>query len=159
MTAAKLTEIFKLSAKLSLIQIGLQTAGAIEHTVTTSIATAATVTSYVDRVYGLLSSESAQQHYRAVWRAIEIVWAVAVFLFLVIQREADRIVDECELKDRVLLPAAIEDKPEPAQDKPQAAIAPVEVIETAIVPLPRPVRKNDKGGMRDRRGFGVAIEV
>ena len=129
MTAAKLTEIFKLSAKLSLIQIGLQTAGAIEHTVTT-------VGKYADRVYALLSSESAQQHYRMAWRAIEIVWAIAVFLFLVVQREADRIVADCEQVE------AIEDEPD-AQDAPRAPIAPVEVIGTVMASLPRPVNNVD----------------
>jgi hypothetical protein len=155
MTATKLTEVFTLSAQLSLAQIGLQTAAAIDYTITTSIATAATAVKYCDRVYALLSSESARHHYRAAWRALEIIWAIAVFLFLVVQREVDRIVDECENDE------LIENEPNPVQNEPQAAIAPTEVVEVAIVAPVRPVRNNGKGGKRDRRGVGsgVAIEA
>jgi hypothetical protein len=109
MTAAKLINIFCLSAELSIAQVNLQIAGAIDTTVTQTIEVATIVARYADRIHTVLTSETARQHYRMIVRAVDIAWAIAVLVFLMVQREVDRVVADCE-QSPLMLPAAIDDQ-------------------------------------------------
>jgi hypothetical protein len=64
----------------------------------------------------ILTCQQAIQTYRAIWRLMQIVWSIAVLLFLLLHKQVDRAVAECEAPAPI---AAVE----PAVQEPEVVAA------------------------------------